>query len=85
MADDGPTTPVNSQITDAVTQTNVEVVAVSPAQSLGMLYQMSTHSAGLSMQNAVSSQQNLNQIGNAVVSTAVRQILGVGGGTSKKD
>ncbi|WP_299593320.1 RebB family R body protein [uncultured Tateyamaria sp.] len=85
MANDGPTTPVNSQITDAVTQTNVEVVAVSPAQSLGMLYQMATHSAGLSMQNSVSSQQNLNQIANAVVSTAVREILNVGASTSQTD
>ncbi|QBF31192.1 RebB family R body protein [Thalassococcus sp. S3] len=82
MPNDGPTTPVNSQITDAVTQTNVEVVAVSPAQSLGMLYQMATHSAGLSMQNSVSSQQNLNQIANAVVSTAVREILNVGTSSS---
>ncbi|MCY1128651.1 RebB family R body protein [Frigidibacter sp. RF13] len=70
-------TPVNSQITDAVTQSNVNVVASAPAQSLGMLYQMATHAAGLSMQNAVQSQQNLNQIGNAVVATAVREILAI--------
>lgn len=74
-------TAVNSQITDAVTQTNVNVLGNSPAQSLGMLYQMATHSAGLSMQNAVSSQQNLNQIANAVVSTAVREILAIGDST----
>lgn len=80
-------TPVNSQITDAVTQSNVNVVASAPAQSMAMLYQMATHAAGLSLQNAVSSQQNLNQIGNAVVSTAVREILAIqvpasgGGGT----
>ncbi len=30
---------VNSQITDAVTQTNVNVVAESPAQAMGSLYQ----------------------------------------------
>lgn len=73
---------VNSQITDAVTQTNVNVVATSPAEALGILYQMATHSAGLSLQNAVSSQQNLNQIANAVVATAVREILAIGGGSS---
>lgn len=80
MANDGSTPPptmVNTQITDAVTQSNVEVVAVSPAQSMGMLYQMATHSAGMSLQNAVASQQNLNQIANAVVATAVREILAV--------
>ena len=73
MADtNSPDVGVNSQITDAVTQTNVNVLGNSPAQSLGMLYQMASHSAGLSMQNSVSSQHDLNQIANAVVSTAVR-------------
>lgn len=72
MAD---TTPVNSQITDAVTQTNVKVVAEAPAQSLGMLYQMATHAAGLSIQNAVQAQQGLNQISSAMVATAVNQIM----------
>ena len=77
MPDSNPKIPVNSQITDAVTQTNVNVVASSPAEALGVLYQMATHSAGLSMQNSVSSQQNLNQIANAVVATAVREILAI--------
>ena len=72
MADE---TPVNSQITDAVTQTNVKVVAEAPAQSLAVLYQMTTQAAGLSMQNAVQNQQSLNQISNASVATAVRQIM----------
>lgn len=70
-----PTLGVNSQITDAVTQTNVKVVAESPAQSLGMLYQMSTQAAGLSMQNAVQAQQGLNQISTAAVAVAVKQIM----------
>lgn len=68
---------VNGQITDAVTQTNVKVVGEAPAQSLGLLYQMSAHSAGLAMQNAVQSQQALNQISSAVVSTAVREIMSI--------
>ncbi len=72
MADD-PT--VNAQITDAVTQTNVKVVGEAPAHSLGTLYQMSTHAAGLSMQNAVQSQQSLNQISNAAVAAAVKEII----------
>ena len=32
-------TAVNSQITDAVTQANVEVVAEAPAMALGTVYQ----------------------------------------------
>ncbi|KQZ59598.1 RebB family R body protein [Lysobacter sp. CCNWLW3] len=75
MAD---TTPVNSQITDAVTQTNVKVVAEAPAQAIAALYQVASHSAGLSLQNAVHSQQVLNQISTAVVSKAVGLIMAIG-------
>ena len=70
-----PDPMVNSQITDAVTQTNVKVVAEAPAQAIASLYQVASHSAGLSLQNAVNSQQALNQISNAVVSKAVALIL----------
>lgn len=69
---------VNAQITDAVTQTNVKVVAEAPAQAIAALYQVSSHSAGLALQNAVHSQQALNQISNAVVSRAVTMIMAVG-------
>ncbi|MGE7955772.1 RebB family R body protein [Pseudomonas sp. NPDC089530] len=69
---------VNSQITDAVTQTNVKVVAEAPAQAIASLYQVASHSAGLSLQNAVSSQQALNQISNAVISKAVSLIMQIG-------
>lgn len=75
MAD---TTTVNSQITDAVTQTNVKVVAEAPAQAIAALYQVASHSAGLSLQNAVFNQQSLNQISTAVVSKAVALIMAIG-------
>ncbi len=67
---------VNSQITDAVTQTNVNVVAESPAQAMGSLYQMAAHANGMAMQNSVSNQQNLNQLNAAIVSNAVKIING---------
>lgn len=73
-----PVPPVNPQITDAVTQTNVKVVAEAPAQAIAMLYQVSSHSTGLSLQNAVHSQQALNQISNAVVSKAATLIMAIG-------
>ncbi|UUX48044.1 RebB family R body protein [Nisaea acidiphila] len=72
MADE---TPVNSQITDAVTQTNVKVVGEAPAQAMGMVYQSMAHSISLSMQNAMQAQGGLQQIGNAVTSSACRLIL----------
>ncbi|MFC6841692.1 RebB family R body protein [Xanthomonas theicola] len=75
MADN---TLVNSQITDAVTQTNVKVVAEAPAQAIASLYQVASHSTGLALQNAVHSQQALNQVSNAVVSKAVALIMAIG-------
>lgn len=72
MAD---TTPVNSQITDAVTQTNVKVLGEAPAQSLGVLYQSMAHSISLAMQNAQQAQGGLMQIGNAVTTSGVTMII----------
>lgn len=84
MADN---TPVNSQITDAVTQTNVKVVGEAPSQAMGMVYQSMAHSISLAMQNAMQAQGGLQQIGNAVTSSACRLILdasqgGMGGSQS---
>ncbi len=77
MADN---TPVNSQITDAVTQTNVKVLGEAPAQALATLYQTMAHSMSLAMQNAMQAQGGLQQIGNSVTSTACKQILEISGG-----
>ncbi len=66
---------VNGQITDAVTQTNVKVLGESPAQALSMVYQTLAHSLSLSMQNASSTQQQMQQIGNAIVAKAVKNIM----------
>jgi hypothetical protein len=41
-------------------------------------HEVASHSAGLSLQNAVHSQQALNQISSAVISKAVTMILSVG-------
>ncbi|WP_321919601.1 RebB family R body protein [Burkholderia cepacia] len=68
---------VNEQVTDALTQTNVNVVAGSAAQALGMLYQMFSQAVGISAQNMTQQQAALNQISNAVVSKAVAMILSV--------
>lgn len=66
---------VNAQITDAITQTNVKVLGESPAQALAVLYQNMAHSLSLSMHNASSSQNQMQQIGTAVVSAAVSNIM----------
>jgi hypothetical protein len=68
------TTPVNGQITDAVTQANVKVLGDAPAQALGTLYQVMAQSMGLSMQNAVANQQNMSTIDTAVTTQGVNLI-----------
>lgn len=66
---------VNGQITDAVTQTNVKVLAESPAQALAMIYQAAAHSLSLSMQNAGASQQQMQSLSTAIVATSSNNIL----------
>ncbi len=66
---------VNDQVTDAVTQTNVKVLAEAPAQSIAMVYQTAAHSISLAMENAQQAQGGLQQIGNAVTSSAVTMIM----------
>ena len=70
-------TPVNSQITDAVTQANVKVMADSPALALSNLYQIVSQSLGLSAQNAVMSQQQSNIIHQAATTQGVNLIYAV--------
>ena len=69
------TDTVNSQVTDAVTQSNTNVLVGSPAQSMGLVYQTTAHSISLILQNAVAAQSSMQQVNAAVISTACRQII----------
>ena len=53
-------TPVNGQITDAITQANVTALGNAPAIALGNALQVSAQSFGMMMQNAANAQQQLN-------------------------
>lgn len=68
---------VNPQITDAVTQTNVKVIAESPAMALSNVYQAMAHSTGILFENAVSAQQNMNVIAQATTTQGVALIYSV--------
>jgi len=70
-------TSVNDQITDAVTQSNVKVVAEAPAMAMGSIYQTMAHSTGILFQNAVSSQQQQNTLSQAATNQGVMQIYSV--------
>jgi len=68
-------TAVNSQITDAVSQSNVQVVADAPAMAMGSLYQSMAQSISLASQNAVSNQQNANTLAQAVITKCVNSLV----------
>ncbi len=70
-------TAVNDQITDAVTQTNVSTLASSPALALGHVYQTLAHATGLSFQNAVMAQQQLNMASQAATVQGVNLLYSV--------
>ncbi len=70
-------TAVNGQITDAVTQANVKVVAEAPAMAMGAIYQSLAHSTGILFENATSSQQQLAIAAQAATNQGVIQIYSV--------
>ena len=67
-------TPVNDQITDAVTQSNVKVLGDAPAMAMGSIYQSMAQSTGILFENATSSQQQLNIAAQAATNQGVIQI-----------
>lgn len=69
-------TAVNDQITDAVTQANVKVLADAPAVAMGSLYQTLAQAAGTAAQNAVAHQQNANNVALAVATRCVNALVG---------
>jgi hypothetical protein len=70
-------TPVNGQITDAVTQANVKVLADGPAMAMGAIYQSLAHSTGILYENATSSQQQLAIAAQAATNQGVIQIYSI--------
>jgi hypothetical protein len=69
-------TPVNGQITDAVTQTNVKVLGDAPAISMGSIFQMAAQASGITMQNAAVQQQNGAILSQAVTTRASVLLMG---------
>lgn len=69
-------TPVNGQITDAVTQANLEVVATAPAQAMAALYQSMAQAAALAATNANNAQQNMQTVSEAATTLCVQSLLG---------
>ncbi len=70
-------TPVNGQITDAVTQTAVSVLAQAPANAMGSIYQSAAHSTSILFQNAVQAQQQASICSQAATNQGVMQLYSV--------
>jgi len=68
-------TYVNSQVTDAVAQTSMQVLGEAPAEAVGILYQQMAHSIGLALQNVIAQQQHSYTIHNAITLAASRQLI----------
>lgn len=75
-------TAVNSQITDAVTQSNVKVIGEAPALAMGSIYQTLAHSTGILYANAVAAQQQMNTLAQAATNQGVIQIYSIDTTTS---
>lgn len=74
MADSVSTT-VNPQVTDAITQTNVKVLAESPAMAMGSLYQTIGNSVAMAAANAVYAQQQANVTYQAASTMGVKALV----------
>ncbi len=72
-------TPVNGQITDAVTQANVKVLGDAPAMAMGAVFQSMAHASGVLYENATAQQQSAQTIQQAVLGAIVSRLSGSAG------
>ncbi len=70
-------TSVNSQITDSVTQSNVEVLGTAPAVSMGNLYQATSQALANAAHNASTAQQQTNITAQAATTMGVAMLYSV--------
>jgi len=71
-------TPVNGQITDAVTQSSVQVLGSAPAMAMGMVYQALANATALLFQNAVNAQQQSMILAQAATNQGIAQLYTLG-------
>ena len=70
-------TPVNDQITDAVTQANVKVLGDSPAMAMGNLFQATSQALANAAHNATASQQQSNITAQAATTQGVATLWSI--------
>jgi hypothetical protein len=70
-------TPVNSQITDAVKQANVEALGAAPAVAMGNLYQATSQALANAAHNATIAQQQMNMAAQAATTAGVALLYAI--------
>ncbi len=70
-------TAVNSQITDSVTQANVEVLGSAPATAMGNLFQATSQALSNAAHNATTSQQQTNITAQAATTMGVATLYSI--------
>ena len=70
-------TAVNSQITDSVTQANVEVLGTAPAVSMGNLFQATAQALANAAHNATTAQQQTNVTAQAATTMGVAMLYSI--------
>ncbi len=68
---------VNPQITDAITQTNVQILGTAPGTAMGNLFQATSQALGNAAHNATAAQQNANTVMQATTTQGVALLYGV--------
>ncbi|WP_426438085.1 RebB family R body protein [Bradyrhizobium genosp. P] len=69
-------TSLNSQITDSVTQADVQVLGDAPAIAMGNVYQAVAQALANAAHNATNAQQQNFVLAEAVIANCVRALLG---------
>lgn len=77
-------TAVNSQITDSVTQANVQVVGVAGANALGNLYQATAQALANAAHNATVAQQQNNITAQAATTAGVALLYSIDSASTGK-
>ena len=70
-------TPVNSQITDSVTQANTEALGSAPALAMGMLYEATAQALANAAHNATVAQQQGNILAQAATAQGVNLLYSI--------
>ena len=73
-------TAVNSQITDAITQVNVEAIGTAPGLSMGTLMEATAQALANAAHNATNAQQQNNILAQAATAQGVALIYAAASG-----